>query len=449
MVISKAKAFSIICAALVPLTAVEIAFISSNTNLVRAENESAYHSTLNSDHVPSLNDGIGSMVDDKNVTWNYSNAFNKTDYHVSLGHRGHFEVSSTSVYGYTGIESLKVIFSAQSGSELWLQTSVNGTVWSDAGMLESGTATEAANNWRYVRFYHYDTIYNEEDLTHNTVDITSVRIDYGCSGVSAEEDIDSAKDSNVIATSDNLTHAPEYSELSPNSHGGEAVAFTKTNNNSTDLTMGFGKTYKVGDVQNSKVEFDMKTANINYGKNICLMLNTSVLGGTIYSEKSNAYKCTPISGQWYHIEVPITTFISCVSGIWVNGKAKDKPHSGVAQKEFNGIKINAGSCVIDNLRITESPCDLGIFNNPTYNPTVGEYYWLKVAWVGKLYRALVDIQCSGVGTADHVPFTYPDLMNKSPFYMHLTGAGQITFTCTMQAGAERIPYSISFTVTIK
>lgn len=432
-----------------PLTAVEIAFISSNTSLVQAENPSPYYSVLNDSHVPTLNDGIGSMVDDKNVTWNYYNAFNKSSYHVSLGHEGHFEVATTTTWAYTGIESVTVNFNAQSSSELWLQTSTDGSVWSDAGMLESGTPIEAANNWRYIRLYHYDTIYDAEDQNHNSVDVSSVRIDYGCTGVSSEEDLDGAKYANVIATSDNLTYAAEYSNLSPNSHGGEAVAFTKTANKGSDLTLGFGKTYKINPVQNSKIEFDMKTSNIDYGKTITLMLNTTSLGSVIYSNKVTSYKCTNISGDWYHIEVPINTLISTVSGIKVDGKDKDKPHSDVLNKQFNAIKINAGTCVIDNLRISESPCDTGIFNNPTYEPTVGEYYWLKVAWVGKLHRDLVNITWTGEGNAERVPYTDSRLLNQSPFYLYLTGSGSITFTCTMQSGAERISHTTTFTVTIK
>ncbi len=404
---------------------------------------------LDTANSPILSSGEGTMQDEKNVTWEYHNASDYALGHVSLTHEGYFGVSRYSPYGITGISGIVVNFDAGSEGELWLLNSVDGINWGEVEMLKTPSETDKTSatttsvaNWRYIRFYYYDS-------NSGSININSLTITFSCAGTSAQEDIDSAKVSNVMATSSNLTYTAEYSNISPNSIGGEAVSFTKSNNDKTDITIGFGKTYTIGKVQNSKVEFDMKTANINYGKYIQLMNGSTTLGSAIYSDKSSAYKCTNISGDWYHIELPITAVISTISGIRVNGEIKDKPHTEVLKKEFNAIKINAGTCVIDNLRISESPCELGIFNNPTYQPSVNEFFWLKVAWVGKLYPEQVTMTFSDNTLARHIDITDPDLLFGSPFYLQILGKGTLTITCTVVCGYNRRAQTIQHTITVK
>ena len=396
--------------------------------------DSSYNVVLNNSNSPTLVDGEGTRTDNKGIVWEYHNC---SDYsgHITLNADSYFGVSASN-YGITGINNLIANFSGN--GELWLLKSVDGITWGEDRILESASSVSTANNYRYIRFYNYS----------GSINVDSVTFGYSCSGISATEDVDSAKASNVIATSSNLTYTAEYSELSPNSIGGEAVSFEKTDTGSTNLTLGFGTTYKVGPVQNAKVEFDMKTSNINYGKYIQLMNNNTSLGSAIYSDKSSAYKCTNISGDWYHIELPITTVISTISGIIVNGEVKDKPHSDVLNKEFNGIKINAGTCIIDNLRLTSSPCELGIFNNPTYKPSVNEFFWLKVAWVGKLYPEQVTMTFSDDTLARRIPITDENLLHGSPFYIQLLGSGTLTVTCTVVSGYNRAVHTVQHTITI-
>ncbi len=413
---------------------VDVAQVSGKNFLIsRASNEN--NITLNSQNSPTLSNGSGTIIDDKGVTWEYFNASDYANGHVTLNSQSYVGVSSASAYGITAINSITVDFS---GDELWLLKSVDGTSWNEDKILTSDEEVISSNGWRYVRFYNYSS----------TVNINSISINYDCSGISGTEDVDSAHVENVV-TVDGVTYEKETVDLSPNSIDGEAVKFTKSGSAATKITMGFGKTYKIGDIKNASVEFDMKTANIGYGKQISLMLGTDTLGSNLDSSKTNAYKCTNIEGDWYHIEVPVTALISTISGIYVNGVAKDKPHTGVENKEIDGIRINAGSCIIDNLRISSTPCELGIFNSPTYKPTVGEFYWLKVAWVGKLYPDQVQMTFNDDTLARRVPLDYPDLMNGSPFYLEILASGTLTITCTVVSGYNRLSHSIQFTVTIQ
>ena len=436
----KFRLFEIIAAITGPLLLVGACFYASNGGnlLMRqltASNERTVRlSNLNS---PTLSNGSGTIVDDKGVVWEYYNASDYSQGHITLNHQGYFGVSSASPYGITGSTDVSANFIAGQNSELWLLKSVDGITWGEDCILENNSPVVSANNWRYIRFYNYST-------DASSIDIKSVSVSYSCSGISSTEDVDSAKASNVMSVSSNLTYTAEYSDISPNSVGGEAISFTKSDNVKSEIVIGFGTTYKVGPTQNAKVEFDMKTANVNYGKTIQLMNGSSTLGSNIDSSKASSYKCTNIQDDWYHIEVPITTFISTISGY--NGK--DKPHTDVLNKEYNAIKINAGTCIVDNLRLSSSQCELGIFNNPTYKPSVGEVFWLKTAWVGKLYPELVTMTFSDNTLARRIPLDDPNLMFGSPFYIELLGSGSLTITCTITSGYNRAVHSIQHTITI-
>lgn len=451
MLLTKGKTIALVIGSvLLPATVAGAVFVGASRSFQPSKAENSYSAVLNQTNQPTLDSsGNGTASIGKGVIWEYNNAQDYAGGHVSLKNNSYFGVSSTTPYGYTQITNVEINYSAGSDGELWLLKSVDGTTWSEDKLLKASTditstsaSTTTSNNWRYIRFYY------NWGSSNSTLSVGSVSISYGCSGVSAPEDVDSAKKSNVIATSSNLTSTAEYSDLSPNSTDGEAVSFTKEDSASTWINIGFGKTYKVGPVQNAKVEFDMKTSNIKYGKYIQLMKDTGTLGSAIYSDKSSAYKCTNISGDWYHIELPITTVISTISGILVNGEPKDKPHSDVLNKEFNGIKINAGTCVIDNLRLSQSPCELGIFNNPSYNPTVNEFFWLKVAWVGVLYPEQVTMTFSDDTLARHIPITDENLLNGSPFYIELLNKGKVTVTCKVVSGYNRQEHTIQHTIKI-
>ena len=310
----------------------------------------------------------------------------------------------------------------------------------------SETCSLLIENWRYVRLYYYDT-------NSDPIDIDNITIHYSCSGVSAQEDAYSARVENVIAsgTSTNMTYDKESAELSPYSHGGEAIRFTKTSTASSTAAFGFGKIYKIGQILTSKIEFDMKTSNINYGKSITLIKNADTVGSTIYSDSTlgattyNPYKCTQIEGEWYHIEIAISAFITNLSGY----DGKDKPHTDVLNKEINGVKTNAGDCVIDNFRITGTEGEAGNFNNlKQYPPKVNTVSWIKTSWVGIIYTEQVEITFSDPTAAQRIPLDDPKLMNGSPFYIRWLKTGDITVTCKVVSGYNRKSHSVTRTFTV-
>lgn len=448
MVFTKKATIAIIGLALLPLVAVEAVFINSNFVIAKPTKASEHRTTLNKDNVPSISAGEGSMVDDKNVTWEYHNASNKANYHVSLAHEGYFGVSSSTAWGYTAIESISVTFSGQAKSELWLLTSTDGETWHEQEILVSGQASTKANNWRFIRFYHYD-----DETTTGNLDVEAVYIDYGCVGISASEDVDNAKVGNVIETSTNLSAYRETVDLSPNSDGGEAVRFTKSGSASTTFVIGFNRTYTFGEIPNAKIEFDIWTTNINYGKTIEVK-NTD---GSYKSNKftadkglhdtnpTNSYVWSSLGNNWYHAELPITALVSFNSGY----DTKDVPSPDLGNKGFNAITLNQGNCIIDNLRIGSSACELGNYNSTTWTPVVGEIFWVKTSWVGKLHPSLCSITLSDSSLGRYIPYSDPNLLHESPFYVELLGSGTLTFTVTVTSGYNRVVHTVSNTITIK
>lgn len=390
---------------------------------------------LDSTNSPTLSNGSGTIVDQKGVTWEYANASDYANGHVTLNSQSYVGVSSSSAYGITAINGITVDFS---GDELWLLKSVDGINWHEDKILTSEEEALSANGWRYVRFYSYAS----------QININSISITYDCSGISASEDVDSARVENVIATSAGVTYQQETEELSPLGGSTEGVRFTKTTSDSTWLIIGFGKTYRIGDVKDAAVEFDMKATN-DYGKQIQLFNGNASLGSNIESKQTDIYKFTNIEGDWYHVEVPISGLVSAISGIYVNGTLKDKQYTDVENREFNAIKINAGNTIIDNLRISTTQCELGTFNSKSWTPAVGEFFWFKVAWVGKLYPEQVQITLSDDTLARVIPYTDPNLYSGSPFYLELLAPGTVTFTCTLVSGYNRVSRTISRTFTIK
>ena len=406
-------------------------------SLVRTNADTVYTLTLNSNNSPTLSAGEGTKVDTKGVTWEYHNAADYNSGHVKLNHQGYMGVSSSTSYGFSGITGITVNYSVVTTAELWLLTSCDGVNWNEQTILESGTASSLANKWRFVRLYNYS-------VDSDPVNINSVIVDYSCSGISATEDLDSAKVGNVRATSSNLTYSQELNDLSPNSIGGEAVRFEKTDTVKSDITIGFDKNYTISEIKNSKIEFDMYTVNINYGKTIQMVNGTSTYGIAIDSSKSSSYKVIPISGDWYHIEVAINSLVSTISGYGT----KDIPDKNIETKIINGIKINAGSCIIDNLRIGSSSYELGNYNNPTYKPYVGEFFWFKVSWVGVLHPEQVVITFSDDTIGRHVPLTDTNLKNGSPFYIEWLTTGTVTVTATVVSGYNRQSQTIQKSITI-
>ena len=105
--------------------------------------------TLNNSNSPTLSGGAGTMVDNKGVTWEYFNASDYNNGHVTLDSEGYVGVSSSDQNAITAITSVKAIFT---GSDLWLLRSSDGITWHDGEILTTGEASTIANNWRYIRW---------------------------------------------------------------------------------------------------------------------------------------------------------------------------------------------------------------------------------------------------------------------------------------------------------
>lgn len=146
----------------------------------------------------------------------------------------------------------------------------------------------------------------------------------------------------------------------------------------------------------------------------------------------------------FYIIVAISAFVSTISGYGT----KDIPDKNIETKTINGIKINAGSCIIDNLRIGSSSCELGNYNNPTYKPYVGEFFWFKVSWVGVLYPEQVVITFSDNTIGRRIPLTDTNLKNGSPFYIEWLATGTVTVTATVVSGYNRQSQTIQKSITI-
>ena len=88
MVFTKKAVAVVIGLALLPMIAVEAVFI--NTNFVFAKPAKANQSpmVLDSSNAPTISGGSAVVTDTKGVSWEYSGAANKTNYHVSLNHQG-------------------------------------------------------------------------------------------------------------------------------------------------------------------------------------------------------------------------------------------------------------------------------------------------------------------------------------------------------------------------
>ena len=387
--------------------------------------------TLSRNNSPALSGGDGIIVDSHGVTWEYHNASNYSAGHITLNNDSYVGISSNSIYGYTAINSITADFT---GNNLWLLKSTDGIEWHEVETLTSGEPTYNANNWRYIRFYNYES----------TVNINSVSIGYDCIGYSATEDVDNAFASNVISTT-GLTYTTETSNISPKSIGGSAVRFTKTGSSSTDITISLGRTYTLGEVAYSKIEFDIWTQRIDYGRTIALMKDSTSIQSVANTNNTNSYVWTSLGNDWYHVEIPMTFFVSLISGYG----GKDVPTKNIEKREFNAIKINQGNCIIDNLKIGSSECNLGIFNSTTYQPSVGEIYWAKTSWVGALHPSECYITFDNNSLARYIPSSDPNLLHESPFYFEILGSGTLTYTVHVSCGYNHRIQTISKTITIK
>ena len=428
MTLVKGKKIIAIGATMLPVMVVGTLFFTAN-NPIRASKASAFTMSLNASNAPALNNGEGTMVDEKNVTWEYHNASSLNNGHVSIGHQGYFGISSASDWGYTAISELTVNFTAGTDAELWLLTSVDGSEWHEGIILESGVATNWANNWRYVRFYCWDD-------NNGTIGVTSVNFGYECQGISSTDDIDCAFADNIGKTN-NLTVAKETSIVSPRGDSQEAVYLTRTGNSSYCEFL-LKQKHMIHDLHTYTIEFDYYHKN-NQNKPTVQFFNAtgSVGGAANYGAPSKTnYKFSDIDSDWWHIEVQISSMVATHVG-----------HSDTvtSNKEVDRIRLTTSNCAIDNLKIGGIPSNsnhpLGIYNNGT-SFSNGGYYWMKVSWAGVLHSCTFSFDVPGIAEQENDP------TSVIPFYLHGLSSGTVVVTATVVSGYNRSVATISNTITV-
>lgn len=387
-----------------------------------------YNITLDHDNAPTLTGGVGTMIDEKNITWEYNDCASDASGHVKVNNGGYFGISSSSIYGYTGIDALTASFT---GNELWLFTSVNGANWIETDKLESGRSTTVANNWHYVRFYSKG----------GQTSVTSVSIDYRCEGDSAIEDSDGAKASNIVDATSNLTITDEYSELSPSGKPTtRAVRLEKSGSASSSFTINFAYPYIARDIAERKIEFDIK-GNANFNRTILLMSGSEQIGSKLETNtRSELYRWTNIADNWWHVEAPITYFYTLISGY----KKQDLPTIDPSI-EITGITLNSGTCIIDNFRISEEAMVLGNYNNTT-TCTKNNVFWFKISYSGILISCVMTFDVADV--VEQVSTTDPNIKNGSPFYIRGLNPGTVTVTATVTVGYSSTSQTIQITITV-
>lgn len=409
--------------------------------------------TLNSNNSPTLSGGSGTMVDNKGVTWEYSNCASYASGHVSINNGGYFNVSPSSDYGFTGISKITATFSCDS-NELWLLKSVTGDEndWNEDRLLTSGEEVTTANDWRYIKFYNYSS-------DNTAINITSVVVEYTCSGTNAYDDADNARITNFLSEkSNNLNAVAEYTNISPIGNGTEAISFTKIDSSKSSYSViKFNRTYSYEDIYTSKIEFDYykeytKPSTRPYAASVQLVDEEYKAFGQsmTYDETKSAYKLTQIDGYWWHVEVPITSIALHHCGYhYLNEKGKwvwendPIPFS----KIVGGVMISNGECVIDNLRISGTQSDLGIFNaGSSFGLNDGKPYLLKVSWIGAFHS--VSYSFSPTNIAQQLPTTDPNLKNGSPFYIEGLNPGTVTVTFTMVIGYQHLIKTKSVTLQV-
>ena len=422
------KTALLISMTLAPVLAIGILFWNSNP-LLNKSKASTYFVALDNSNSPTLDAGEGTMIDENNVIWEYNNAANNPNGHITLNHQGYFGVSSSSEYGYTKIEGITAYFTKGTTGELWLLTSYDGEHWSEQTTLESGILTEEANDWRYVRFYCYDD-------TNTPINVNSVVIDYECTGISSTDDIDSAFVGNVRAST-NLNYFRETTKVSPRGDSTEAIRFSKISSGDSSCTITLRKTYTLSDIFTFKVEFDFNHEETTFKPSVALMNGNSVVGTTqSYGSKTN-YKVSDIDENWWHIEIHITSMVALICDTSYGDKY-------TADGPVNGIKIGNGNSVIDNLRIVSDPSPLpnplGLYNNGlSFN--VNGVYWVKVSWVGMLHSCTFTFSDDSIAEPSGSP--------NSPFYIRGLARGTVVVTATIVAGYNRQSYTIQSTITVK
>ena len=445
MALNRRNGLIVILTTTVAIIGVAASFATNGTlSLMRTSADTSYTISLNSDNSPTLSSsGEGTMIDNKGVTWEYHNASDYGAGHVALNHQGYLGVSQNSQHGITGITSVTANFSGGS-NELWILKSIDGVNWGEDCILTSGTAITSVNNWRYIRFYNYSA-------DNTAINIDSINVTYGCSGVNASEDVDNAKCGNILSVT-YLTYEEETTTLSPQYDNEDvkstsAVRFQKTKEKVDCFAVfSLGKTYTLAEIQNSKLEYDFWHVNTTWIPSIEIgYYNATKNTFTKVGDKQDFNKSgdtrthlkqSDLDSDWWHFEIPINSIALTMC---------DKNYGNTPiplNTQVNAVRLGNGNCIIDNLRIHSTPLqELGIFNKG-YSFAINAVYLMKVCWVGYLDFDNVTITFNEPGYAARFPNA------SSPFYLTGVNAGSVTATVSVPCGYNRQVYTVTVPLTV-
>ncbi len=431
---SKKKFFIIAGLTILPLVMAEVALISSRAS-IKPTIASAYHFDLDENNSPELTDGEGTWTEERrNVTWEYHNASDNPNGHITLNHQGYFGVSSTTVNGLTGVENVTATFSGGENSELWLLKSLDGTDWHETVKITSGNTIAECVGWRYIRFYYHDG-----NATATPLNISSVVVGYSCAGESISEDADRAHLENVQNPT-NTTVETETTNVSPLDGSTKAIKCTVTSGSpSVDIML--EQTYTLGQIAARKVTFDLYRINSTRKPNVQLLYidpdthNVKTVGGSIGPVAGKTQYMDNKIGDtdWLHIEVYINVLAKTVC------LKRDSPNS--VNQPINAFRLLYIHGIVDNARIGSNKTEtVGIYNNG-FSFVKGDNYWIKLCWVGYLHSVDMTVTGEGAGHQCTEPNGY--------FYVHGDEAGTIIVELTITVGYDRhILHYTSQTLTI-
>lgn len=234
----------------------------------------------------------------------------------------------------------------------------------------------------------------------------------------------------------------------------EAIRFTNTGGkNAKDhvFYIDLDQEYNLYDIATCKIEFDCyhtykREQNTKGFPKLQLFYNTTgrgtAQGGDDTITSIAPYVVTNIDEDWWHLEYYITSMCPTICD------HQDKPQSNY---KINRIKFLdrgvydyadvTGFFIIDNLVFTNEPgARLGIFNRWT-SDSAGKFFWFKVAWSGDLHSCVLTTSDSNIAVPDTTS-------TKSPFYVKLLTAGQVTITATLEIGSNHEIFTISNTITV-
>ncbi len=286
-------------------------------------------------------------------------------------------------------------------------------------------------------------VFNNSANINNTVQVEVPTWDFG-------NDTDFALLDNISGLS--YLTATQETSITRSSH--EAVRLTNTAGTQTKdhvFYIDLDREYNLYDIATCKIEFDYYHAykreqNTKGFPKLQLFSNSTgrgtAQGGDETPSAIAPYTVTNIDEDWWHLEYYITSMCPTMAD------HQDTPQSNY---KINRIKfIDRGVydytgvtafMIIDNLVFTNEPgVRLGLFNR-TAGDKVGRFFWFKVAWSGELHSCVLT-------TSDSSKAVWDDESTKSPFYVKLLAAGQVTITATLEIGSNHEIFTISNTITI-